>query len=120
MMLTLEKLKNSEQALVKLSNSVLPINLAYRISKALKVVALELTELEEQRKKLVQKYGKPDEEGSVAVTQENIESFLQEFQKLLSEEVEIPFEPISIDTIPDDVKFTPIEISQLDMFIKSE
>jgi single-stranded DNA-specific DHH superfamily exonuclease len=119
MKVTLEQLKNSEPSLVKLSNSVLPINLAYRISKALKVIASELTILEEQRKKLVTKYGAKNEEGNLVVTQENIQKFVEEFSQLLKEEVDIPFEPIDIDNIPaDDVKLTPVEISQLEMFIK--
>jgi hypothetical protein len=117
MTLKLGQLKNSEQALVALSNCTLPIALAYRISKVLKVIASELSDLEEARQKLVQKYG-VEQEGNVVVTNENIDAFVEEFNPLLSEEVEIPFEPFSVESLPETVSLTPMQLSQLSFFIK--
>jgi hypothetical protein len=117
MTLKLGQLKNSEQALVALSNCTLPIALAYRISKVLKVIASELTDLEETRQKLVQKYG-VEQDGNVVVTNDNIDAFVEEFNPLLSEDVELPFEPFSIESLPESVSLTPIQLSQLSFFIK--
>jgi hypothetical protein len=117
MTLKLGQLKNSEQALVALSNCTLPIALAYRISKVLKVIVSELSDLEEARQKLVQKYG-VEQEGNVVVTNENIDAFVEEFNPLLSEEVEIPFEPFSVESLPETVSLTPMQLSQLSFFIK--
>jgi hypothetical protein len=117
MTLKLGQLKNSEQALVALSNCTLPIALAYRISKVLKVIASELTDLEEARQKLVQKYG-VEQDGNVVVTNDNIDAFVEEFNPLLSEDVELPFEPFSIESLPESVSLTPIQLSQLSFFIK--
>jgi hypothetical protein len=116
MTLTLGQLKNSEPALVALSNCTLPIAIAYKISKALKVIASELTDLEEARQKLVQKYG-VENEGNVVVTEENINAFVEELNPLLQEEVEIPFEPIPVESLPDSVNLTPLQLSQLSFFI---
>jgi hypothetical protein len=116
MKLTLGQLKNSEAALVALSNCTLPINIAYRISKALKVIASELTNLEETRQKLVQKYG-VENEGSVVVTEENLNMFVEELNPLLQEEIEIPLEPIKVESLPESVNLSPIQLSQLSFFI---
>jgi hypothetical protein len=119
MTLTLGQLKNSEQALVALSNCLLPIAIAYRISKVLKLIASELTNLEEARQKLVQKYG-TEKDGNIVVSDENIGAFVDEFNPLLSETVEIPFEPFSVDSLPETVNLTPLQLSQLTFFIKEE
>lgn len=117
MTLTLGQLKNSEQALVALSNCTLPIGLAYKISKVLKFIANELTLLEEARQKLVQKYG-VETDGNVVVTEENINKFVEELNPLLSEEVDVPFEPISISALPETVNLSPLQLTQLSFFIK--
>ena len=119
MTLTLGQLKNSEQALVTLSNCSLPIALAYRISKVLKVIGVELADLEEARQKLVQKYGE-ENEGTIVVSSENFDAFVEELNPLLLEEVILPFEPFSVDKLPETVTLTPIQMSQLSFFIKEE
>jgi hypothetical protein len=116
MKISLGKLKNSEEALTALSNCPLPIVLSYKISKALKVIASELTLLEESRKSLVQKYGVV-EGNDVIVSKENIDAFMKELNPLLMEEVDIPIEPIPIGSLPDNLSLTPIQISQLSYFI---
>jgi hypothetical protein len=83
----------------------------------LKVIASELTDLEETRQKLVQKYG-VEQDGNVVVTNDNIDAFVEEFNPLLSEDVELPFEPFSIESLPESVSLTPIQLSQLSFFIK--
>lgn len=120
MTITLGKLKNSEQALIKLSNSSLPIALSYKISKALKVISKELTDLEEFRAKLVQKYGTDNGEGNLVVSQENIDKFLEELNPLLQEEINLPFNQINASDLPPDLKLTPIEITHLEYFINFE
>lgn len=120
MKITLGRLKSSEQALVKLSTSTLPINLAYKVSKILKIVSAELTELEEHRKKLVEKYGQDNGEGSLLVSADNIENFINEINPLLEEEIDLPFEKIKSNALPNDLSFTPLEISQLEDFIDFE
>ncbi len=120
MKITLGKLKTSEPALAKLSNSSLPYNLAYRFSKMLKIVSTELTELEELRKKLVEKYGADNGEGNLAVTNENLDNFIQELNPLLLEEVDLPFEKIKASLLPDTISITPIEVAQLEDFINFE
>jgi hypothetical protein len=116
MKLTLGQLKNSEPALVALSNCTLPITIAYRISKALKVIASELADLEDARQKLVQKYG-VEKEGNVVVIEENLNMFVEELNPLLQEEIEIPLEPITVESLPDSVNLSPMQLSQLSFFI---
>lgn len=120
MKLTLGRLKSSEQALVKLSTSTLPINLAYKVSKILKSVSSELTDLEEHRKKLVEKYGRDNGEGSLVVSADNIDNFINELNPLLEEEIDLPFEKINASNLPNDLNFTPLEVTQLEDFINFE
>lgn len=119
MTVTLGQLKNSEQALVALSNCALPIALAYRVSKVLKIIGAELTDLEEARQKLVQKYG-VENEGTISVSSDKFDVFIEEFNPLLLETVDIPFEPFSVNSLPETVTLTPLQISQLDFFIKED
>jgi hypothetical protein len=120
MKLALGRLKNSEQALIKLSTSTLPINIAYKVSKILKIVSSELTDLEEHRKKLVQKYGSENEDGNIIVENQNIDKFVEELNPLLLVEIELPFEKINASTLPNDLTVTPLEVTQLEDFINFE
>jgi hypothetical protein len=117
MTVTVATLKNAEPGLIKLSNSALPINIAFRVSKVLKSIAKELALFEESRMKLVKKYGVTNEETSeISVSEENMEAFFKEISELLEEEVELSFNKIDINSIPDSVTLSPNEVSALEPF----
>lgn len=120
MKLSLAKLKNSEEVLIKLSKSELPVALAYKLAKVMKPISSELVELEDFRKKLVMKYGVQQEDGMITVPPENIEKFVEELNPLLNEEVDLPFEKINGSSLPETLTLTPLEITLLEDFINFE
>jgi hypothetical protein len=43
--------------------------------------------------------------------------FVEELNPLLQEEIEIPLEPIKVESLPESVNLSPIQLSQLSFFI---
>ena len=116
----LANVKMMEQSLSKLVDKELNIKVAYKLSKTLKVIGEELSELEEARQKLVKKYSdktKTDKDSEVSeqdlkVSKENEQKFFKEYSQLLEEEVEFDVQPISIEKL-EDVSLSPRDISFL-------
>lgn len=88
MKLTLKQLQQAQPALKKLMNADLPIKSAFKLSRIAKAINDILEDLEQQRSKLVQKYGAPTNQG-FTVKPENIPLFAKDFEELLSESVTI-------------------------------
>lgn len=116
----LANVKMMEQSLSKLVDKELNIKVAYRLSKILKVVGEELSELEKARQKLVKKYSddtKTDKDSEtnqqeLKVSKENEQKFFKEYSQLLEEEVEFDIKPVSIEEL-EGVSLTPRDISFL-------
>jgi hypothetical protein len=90
------------RSLQKLTDKELPIKVSFRLYKFLKDSSAEMETLEKARVKLVEKYAEPKEEGKeMKVADENRDKFQEEFSGLLGEEVEIAFDPISIEDLGD-------------------
>jgi hypothetical protein len=110
-------LKAIEEPLIKLVKLELPIKTSYKLSKILKKIGQELADLEEERVKLVKKYGDQDDEAqSIQVTDPaKYEEFAKEFGELLQEEITLEIDPIPIDMLGDSVTFSPAELAALEM-----
>ena len=109
-----------EPSLNKLMEADLNIKTAYRLSKLLKKVGGELQTLEETRVRLVKKFAdNPDapEGQEIKVKETLVNKFNEEFNVLLNEEIDIPFDPIPLDEIGDGVKLTPIDVIRLGKII---
>ena len=128
--MTLAQIQGMEGSLRKLTNKELKVKIAYRLGKLLKIIGTELSELEENRGRLIRKYGfevKPNEKDKSAVARgkqyqvnkEKEVDFYREFNELLQEEIEITFEPVSIKELGD-VDFTPADIIRLEGIIGVE
>ena len=90
------------RSLQKLVNKELPVKISFRLCRFLRESAVEMESLEKSRVQLVEKFAEPKEEGKeMKVSDENREKFQQEFSNLLSEEVNIDFEQISIEDLGD-------------------
>jgi hypothetical protein len=115
MKVTLEKVKIMETSLAKIVDKEVDVIAAYKISKLIKQTAQELTTLEESRIKLVQKYAsdKPAEDGTVSVAVEKQGDFHNEYRKLLSQEIEVDFDPIPITSLGD-IKLTALDVLSLE------
>jgi hypothetical protein len=115
-------LKAIEEPLIKLVKLELPIKTSYKLSKILKKIGQELADLEEERVKLVKKYGDQDDEAqSIQVKDpEKYEEFAKEFGELLQEEITLEIDPIPINMLGDSVTFSPAELAALEMLFKDE
>ena len=118
MKFTLAEIKLMSSSLSKLVHLDLPIRISYRLSKLLNFFDKEIMTVENARRGLVKKYASDnkDEEG-MRVAKEHEEEFRVEFEKLLTEEVEFAFEPISIDELGN-IKMSPMDLVRINKIIK--
>ena len=123
----LKDLLNSTEALQKLSRQNLKARLAFQVARMLKAAEKEITDFNEVRTNLIKKYSEvdengeliPDENGNIKISKENINVFNNEFNDLISSEIEIPTEPIKLDSL-EDLTFTAAEMAVLEPFIEIE
>ncbi len=106
--------------LQKLTDKELPIKVSYSLLKLLQGCSVEMETLEKARVKLVEKFTGEKEEGKeLQVLDENKEKFQKEFTILLSEKVEIKFEPILIDDLGD-ISLSTKDLIPLQKIIKEK
>lgn len=140
MKFTLGEIREMKNALIKISEQDLPIKISWRLLKLCERIDLESDKIEEFRIKLVEKYGTtlneiqlkdksiitvPEDEvnnikniekvlgSKVEVKPENMNSFLHDFHELLSEEIDINYDPFDFELISDDIKMSTKELYTL-------
>ena len=97
MKITLAEVKSLESILSKIFNKEVNIKIAYRLGSLLKKLNEEMLLLEENRVKLIKKYGIEDEKTKqIQVAPGKTDDFYKEFNELLSLQIEIDFEPIPL------------------------
>jgi len=95
--ITLAEVKSLESILSKIFNKEVNIKIAYRLGSLLKKLNEEMLLLEENRVKLIKKYGIEDEKTKqIQVAPGKTDDFYKEFNELLSLQIEIDFEPIPL------------------------
>jgi hypothetical protein len=109
MKVKLVEVYNSVSVMNKILDAELPASVAFKLTKLLKSLNDEIKSIEDQRVKLVSKHGQKDENGSVSVSESNKEEFIKEFSELLSTEIEIEWEPVSVE------KFDGLNLSANDL-----
>ena len=94
---------NAQPSLKTLSETSLPVKAAYRVAKALKTIAGDIMEYEQQRAKLLMKYGKINEAGTEYSfeTPEIRASFDTSLQVLQDEPIAIGVDPLEIEDLGD-------------------
>ena len=91
---------NSVPVMNKILETPMNASLAFQLTRLLKVLNDEMKSIEEQRIKLVEKYGtKNDGEEAVVVSDENKEKFMGEFSELLNTDVELNWQPLSVNKV---------------------
>src|SRR5262249_22232382 len=98
MKFTLGQLVASKPALEKLLNNDLPVAVSFRLSKLIKSLNSELQHHEEERIKLVKKYGTTNETG-VAVLPDRFQEFVKDMDSLNGLEVNLDIKPVSIEDL---------------------
>lgn len=99
MLFTLGELRRINDVLGTIIRKELPIVVAWRLNGFL-TTSIEKTEkVEEFRISLIKKYGKEEEKDKWEVCEENLDKFINDFNELLNETVEIEFSPININSL---------------------
>lgn len=118
MKVTLGQIKQAESALTTLMGQALPIQTAYKISRLIRQVISEISDLEDHRKKLVEKFGTTDPDtGITTVTEENIPLFSEALRPLLETEVTLNFDKLGLKDLPESFNISSSDILQLEPFI---
>jgi hypothetical protein len=122
MELTLKQLVEKSESLGKLLNKELPIRSAYRLGRLLNAIKIELKEYDIHRNLLIKKYGK-EKDGQFSIDPKDelaIESFVRDNEELMSVWVKIDsYNPISINELGD-IKLSPIDLGNLEIFFIPE
>lgn len=100
MKVKLSDIYNSIESLNKLMQVELPITVSYKLVKLLKKLNEEIGLIEQSRIKLVKKYSPDGKDENVAVPEDKRDEFFKEFAELLTTEVTLNFEPISVSSLP--------------------
>lgn len=101
MKITLGDVRLMKEPMIALLDQNVPIKIAWKFTKLVKVLDKELNEIEEFRINLIKKLGVQKEDGTMAVPDDKMAQFATEFNELLETELEIDWEPIEIDSLGD-------------------
>lgn len=88
----------AREPLMKLLEHKFPVKTAYGLAKLSNKLNEQLKIIEEVRMGLIRKYGEKNEKGSISVKQEgeNWEKFVDEFNELMAQEVEIVIDKVRL------------------------
>jgi len=111
MKFALGEIRGMKDPLTVLIEKQIPIKAAWKLNRLIKSFDKELGEIEEFRVNLVQKLGDTGEDGNIQVPKDKMSIFVEEFNELLSQEVDIEFDPIDIDVFGD------VSLSAKDMLL---
>ena len=124
---TLRDILEGQETLQKLSNQPLRGRTAFQIGRLLKKLEDVLNSYNETRMQLITKYAKKDENGEYILndrneyqfTQENMQTYVDEINKLIMEEVDVDAGPIKFEDI-ENLEFTAAETTFLEPFLSFE
>lgn len=120
-------LLNATEVLQELSKKQLKARLAFDVSRLLKAADTEVTQFNEARMKVINKFGEKDENGELSTDESgncrivpaNIPDFNNELNELINAEVELNAKKIKMDAL-EDLDFTPSDMVVLEPFIEVE
>ena len=112
---------------VVLDKEFVDMKAAYWLGRAQAQITTELQPFEQARRKLIQKHGVKDDEGNLpeigpgeAYPMVDMEAFATEFNELAEEEVEIGYNPISVDRLAGIKGVTGVDIAKLGRLINDD
>jgi len=117
--LTNGEIFNAREPLQKLIGEKFPVKVSYGLAKLASKLDAQLQVIEKVRQGLIQTYGEkdPDNPTQIRVTpqSEKFPKFAEEYGELMSQEVEIVFDVV---TLPDTLEVEPATLMALDKFVK--
>jgi hypothetical protein len=109
MKVKLFEIYSSVSVMNKILDAELPATIAFQLTKLLKVLNDEIKNIEDQRVKLVSKYGSSGNDQTTSVSEENKQQFLKEFGELLDTEIDLNWTPLPVE------KFEKLNLTANDM-----
>ncbi len=106
MELTIADIINLNRSLDGIAKQKMKASLAIQFNKLKQECTPHLNEAEETRLKLVKEYGKENESGNVAVTEENAVKFFEEYKATLTRTVKLKADKLPIDAL-DSIELSP-------------
>lgn len=116
MKVSLFEVYSSTVIMNKLIEAPLQARLSFKLIKVVQKFNEELKQLDEQRVKLIRKYGTETAEG-ISVSDENKQSFIAEFNDLLAVEIDIDWDKISADAL-ENITFSTADIMKIQYLFK--
>ena len=108
----LETLINAESALIKLGKQDLPITISFKLSELVCKLEPYINNFNQQKDKLLIKYGVTKGDGQYCITGENVKPFQKEISELLQIEIQEKFEKVCIP-LNDKILLSVIDIHTL-------
>ena len=109
MKVSLGEIYMSTTVMNKLIDAPLSAKLSFRLVRVMKEMNDILKNLEDERAKLIKKYGQDGGDGNITVSEDNKNKFLEEFYALLEEKIEINWEQMDPDVLGD----TPLSVGEI-------
>ena len=113
MKLQLGQIQDMKDPMSRLTNEKLPLRVAFKLNKMIRVFDENLQVIEEERVKLVKALGEESDDGTMKVPKDNLEEFQKQYVELMMEEVEVDVIGFSIDDFGD-AKVTTQDMLKLD------
>ena len=111
----LKEIVSAVPALSKLASANLRLKTAYTLKQMADILQKEVDFFEQERKKILEKYGKVQEDGSVLIPVEQRTKAEEEYSRLLSMEVQPEFSRLRI-SISEDARLSVNDLSLLAPF----
>lgn len=108
----LKEIVSAVPALSKLASANLRLKTAYTLKQTADILQKEVDFFEQERKKILEKYGKVQEDGTVLIPAEQRTKAEEEYARLLSMEVQPEFSRLQI-SISEDAKLSVNDLSLL-------
>ena len=116
---------NATETFNKIMQQSFKGSLAFKIARLARELDKEMQTFNEERQKIIQKYGNKDENGELIIDKNgnvkfdnaNIEEINQEFSSLLETELEINADKLPMDSI-DNFEITPQEMLNIEVFFE--
>ena len=125
MKVKLNDIINADESIQYLRGIDLPAKLSYKVSKLILALAQEYDIIQQERRKIIEKYGARDENGELvslrvnqySIAMEYIEEANTELNDLMNTEVELNIAPLTLDEL-EPYKITPKYMLGLMPFIE--
>lgn len=123
---TVEEIVDSTSVVKQMMNMAMKSRVAYQIARLARELENELKTFENERMKLIQKYGekdengdlKTDENGQYTIPKDNIKEFGDESNELLETKVELNVNKIKLEDL--DCELNPGQILRIMPFVEEE